>query len=280
MKIKAYAKINISLDVVGKRQDGYHLLEMIMQTIDLYDIVEVDKIESGIKLECNKYYVPVDERNIAYKAADLFKKTYNILDGVYINIVKNIPVCAGLAGGSTNAAAVLKIMNKIFNINASDEELRKIAVKLGADVPYCINGGTALCKGIGEEITQLKSFKDKIVVVVKPNFGISTKEVYKEFNLDKVIFHPDTKKIIKAIEEDDLKVVASNMKNLLENVSLKKNRTIINIKEDIRKNGCLGTMMSGSGPTVFAFFDDMFKAQLCYDYMKTKYTDVFITRTI
>lgn len=280
MKIKAYAKINISLDVVGKREDGYHLLEMIMQTIDLYDIVEVDKIQSGIKLECNKYYVPVDERNIAYKAAALFKKTYNISDGVYINIVKNIPVCAGLAGGSTDAAAVLKIMNKIFDINVSDEELKKIAVKLGADVPYCINGGTALCKGIGEEITQLKSFKDKIVVVVKPNFGISTKEVYKEFNLEKVVFHPDTNKIIKAIEEDDLKIVANNMKNLLENVSLKKNRTIINIKEDIRKNGCLGTMMSGSGPTVFAFFDDMFKAQLCYDYMKTKYTDVFITRTI
>ncbi len=280
MKIKAYAKINMSLDVVGKREDGYHLLEMIMQTIDLYDVVEVKKIKSGIKLECNKYYVPTDEKNIAYKAALLFKEKYNINEGVYINIIKNIPVCAGLAGGSTDAAAVLKIMNTIFNINAGDEELGEIAVKLGADVPYCINGGTALCEGIGERITQLKSFKDKILVLIKPNFGISTKEVYKEFNMNKVFLHPETKNLIKAIENDDIYFVANNMKNLLENVTIRKNRTITYIKEDAKKMGCIGTMMSGSGPTVFAFFEDMLKAQRCYEYMKKKHTDVFITRTI
>ncbi len=280
MKVKAYAKINMSLDVIGEREDGYHLLKMIMQTIDLYDVIEIKKIECGIKLECDKHYVPTDEKNIAYKAAVLFKEKYGIQDGVYINITKNIPVCAGLAGGSTDAAAVLKVMNNIFNINVSDDELKELAVKLGADVPYCINGGTALCEGIGEKITQLKPFKDKILVLIKPGFGISTKEVYKEFNLEKVFFHPDTEKLIKAIEKDDLYFVSKNMKNLLENVSVKKNKTIMHIKEDMKRMNCIGTMMSGSGPTVFAFFDDMFKAQRCYDVMKKKYNDVFITRTI
>lgn len=280
MKIKAYAKINIALDVVGKRDDGYHLLRMIMQTIDLYDIIEIEKINSGIELKCNKHYVPTDERNLAYKAAKLFKETYSIDDGVYINLIKNIPVSAGLAGGSTDAAGVLKLMNKIFNINADDEELKSLGLKLGADVPYCINGGTALCEGIGEKITALKPFKDKILVLIKPPFGVSTKEVYKAFDLSKVIFHPRIDELIENMKNDDVYFVANNMKNLLENVTLKKHRVIVNIKEEVKLNGCIGTMMSGSGPTVFAFFDDMLKAQTCYDNMKKKYKDVFITRTI
>ncbi|BBK75389.1 4-(cytidine 5'-diphospho)-2-C-methyl-D-erythritol kinase [Clostridium butyricum] len=280
MKIKAYAKINIALDVVGKREDGYHLLKMIMQTVDLYDVIEITKIDSDIKLICNKPYVPIDERNLAYKAAKLFKETYNIEDGVSINLIKNIPVSAGMAGGSTDAAGVLKLMNRIFNINASDEELRALGLKLGADVPYCINGGTALCEGIGEKITQLKPFNDKIVVIVKPPFGVSTKEVYKDFDLSKVIFHPRTEDIIRAMENDDIHFVSNNMKNLLENVTLRKHRVILNIKESMRSYDALGTMMSGSGPTVFAFFDDMLKAQICYDEMKKKYKDVFLSRTI
>ncbi|MDB2153929.1 4-(cytidine 5'-diphospho)-2-C-methyl-D-erythritol kinase [Clostridium butyricum] len=280
MKIKAYAKINIALDVVGKREDGYHLLKMIMQTVDLYDVIEITKIDSNIKLICNKPYVPIDERNLAYKAAKLFKETYNIEDGVSINLIKNIPVSAGMAGGSTDAAGVLKVMNRIFNINASDEELRALGLKLGADVPYCINGGTALCEGIGEKITQLKPFNDKIVVIVKPPFGVSTKEVYKDFDLSKVIFHPRTEDIIRAMENDDIHFVSNNMKNLLENVTLRKHRVILNIKESMRSYDALGTMMSGSGPTVFAFFDDMLKAQICYDEMKKKYKDVFLSRTI
>ena len=280
MKIKAYAKINIALDVVGKREDGYHLLKMIMQTVDLYDVIEITKTGSDIKLKCNKSYVPTDERNLAYKAAKLFKEAYNINQGVSINLIKNIPVSAGMAGGSTDAAGVLKLMNRLFNVNANDEELRKLGLKLGADVPYCINGGTALCEGIGEKITQLKPFKDKIVVIVKPPFGVSTKDVYKAFDLSKVVFHPRTDDIIKAMENDDLHFVANNMKNLLENVTLRKHRVILNIKETVSSYEALGTMMSGSGPTVFAFFDDMLKAQECYDEMKKKYKDVFISRTI
>lgn len=280
MKIKAYGKVNISLDVVGKREDGYHLLSMIMQNIDLYDEIEVEKQECGIILECNKSYVPVDNRNLAYKAAEIFKERYDIVDGVKINIEKNIPVSAGLAGGSTDAAAVLKVMNKLFNVNATEEELMKLSLKLGADIPYCIHGGTALCEGIGEIITPIKPFRDKIVVLVKPAFGVSTKEVYKNFNLEKVKQHPKTAEIINAIENDDLNFVASNMKNLLENVTLRKHKILIKIKEEMNACGAINSMMSGSGPTVFAFFDDMLKAQRCFEKMKKKYSDVFITRTI
>ena len=187
---------------------------------------------------------------------------------------------AGLAGGSTDAATVLKIMNSLFNINASDEELMILGLKLGADVPYCIKGGTALCKGIGEEVTALKGFKDKVIVLVKPPFGVSTNSVYQEFNIEKARNHPNTNLIIDAINNDNLKMVCDNMKNLLENVTLRKHKILINIKEEMRYNGAMGTMMSGSGPTVFAFFDDMLKAQRCFEKMKEKYSDVFITRTI
>lgn len=281
MRIKAYAKVNISLDIVGKREsDGYHLLKMIMQGIDLYDVIDIDKQREGIIITCNKNYVPVDERNLAYKAAVLFKERYDIKDGVKINIIKNIPVSAGLAGGSTDGAAVLKLMNKLFNINASDKELMDLGLKLGADIPYCIQGGTALCEGIGEVITPLDSFKDKIIVLVKPGFGVSTKEVYKNFDLNKVRKHPETEKLIEAMKNNDVKYVAENMKNLLENVTLRKHKVLIRIKEEMNSYGALGSMMSGSGPTIFAFFDDMLKAQLCFEKMKDKYYDVFITRTI
>ena len=280
MKMKAYAKVNISLDIVGKRDDGYHLLRMIMQNIDLYDEIIVAKNNKDIIIECNKNYVPTDSRNLAYKAAIAFKERYNIAEGVKIKIFKNIPVSAGLAGGSTDAATVLKIMNKLFEVNASDEELMELGLKLGADVPYCIKGGTALCEGIGEIITPLNPFKNKIIVLVKPSFGVSTKEVYKNFNMEKVKKHPETEELIKAMDEDNLRYVAYNMKNLLENVTLKKHKVLIDLKEEMNKYGAINSMMSGSGPTVFAFFDDMLKAQKCFEKMKEKYNEVFLTRTI
>ena len=281
MRIKAYAKINLSLDIVGKREDGYHLLRMIMQNIDLYDEISLEK-ENGseIKITCNKNYVPTDERNLAYKAAKIFKEKYKISAGVKINIIKNIPVSAGLAGGSTDAATVLKLMNQVFEIGASNEELMELGLKLGADIPYCIQGGTALCEGIGEVITPLKPFKDKIVVLVKPAFGVSTKEVYKSFDLSKIRKHPETEGLISSMDKDDLKAVAYNMRNLLENVTLRKHKILIKIKEEMLEDGAVGSMMSGSGPSVFAMFDDMLKAQKSFEKMKEKYKEVFITRTI
>jgi len=283
MLIKAYAKINISLDVVGKREDGYHLLSMIMQNIDLYDVLKFNKINSENKdiiINCNKSYVPTDERNLAYKAARLFMDNYDIKDSIEIFIKKNIPVAAGLAGGSTDAAAVLNAMNRLYNVNAGTEELMKLGLKIGADVPYCIIGGTALCEGIGEIVTPLKSFSNYIVVLVKPGFGVSTKEVYQKLDITKIFKHPSTEDLIEAMEKEDIKFVSDNMKNVLENVTLRKHYILRSIKSEMCEEGALGAMMSGSGPSVFAFFEDMLSAQRCYDKMKLKYNEVYITRTI
>lgn len=280
MLIKAYAKINISLDVVGKREDGYHLLKMIMQTIDLYDDINIKKSDNGIKLTCNKVYVPTDERNLAYKAADLFINTYGIDGGVEIYLKKNIPVAAGMAGGSTDAAAVLKGMRDLYRPDIPDDELMKLGLSIGADVPYCILGGTALCEGIGEKITKLSSFKNHILVVVKPSFGVSTKDVYKNLEIDKINKHPDTELLIRSMKEQNLFKVSKNMKNVLENVTLRKHAIIKNIKRELLDMGAMGALMSGSGPTVFAFFEDILKAQMCYDKIKKKYREIFITRTI
>lgn len=280
MIAKAYAKINIALDVVGKREDGYHLLKMIMQQIDLYDVIKVEKQKQNINISCNKKYVPLDSKNLAYRAAEIFLQKYSIPSGVKINIVKNIPVSAGLAGGSTDAAKVLVLLNKLFDVNASLKELMALGLQLGADVPYCITGGTALCENIGEVITELKPFKNHILVVVKPNFGVSTKEVYKNLDISKIYKHPKVDEIINYMEKDDLRSVSLNMKNVLENVTLRKHTEIIKIKEKIMKMNAMGTLMSGSGPTVFAFFEDMLSAQRCYEKLKIEYKEVFITRTI
>lgn len=280
MLLKAYAKINLSLDVIGKREDGYHLLKMIMQTIDLYDIIDVNKIDKGIEVICNKAYVPSDERNLAYKAASLFINTYNITGGVQVSIKKNIPVSAGLAGGSTDAAAVLRAMRDIYKPDLDDKELMELGLNIGADVPYCIVGGTALCEGIGEKVTRLTPFRNHILVLIKPPFGVSTKEVYRDLNIDKIKKHPNTELMMKLIDEDNLLNLSGNMKNVLENVTLKKHALLKGIKKDVLDLGSIGTLMSGSGPTIFAFFDDMLKAQVCYDKMKPKYKEVFITRTV
>ena len=280
MLVKAYGKINISLDIVGKREDGYHLLKMIMQNVDLYDSMSFEKCNKGINITCNKPYIPTDERNLVYKAAKLFMDTYDIKEGINIYLKKNIPVAAGMAGGSADAAAVFKALTQVFKIDVDDNELMNLGVKIGADVPYCIMGGTALCEGIGEIITPLAPFKNHILVLVKPNFGVSTKEVYKNLDISKIFKHPDTEELIKAMEEERLEDVCHNMKNLLENVTLRKYPVLKRIKEDMIKMGAMGSMMSGSGPTIFAFFDDMLKAQRCYDKFKTQYKEVYITRTI
>jgi len=280
MLVKAYGKINISLDVVGKREDGYHLLKMIMQNVDLYDSMSFEKCNKGINISCNKPYIPTDERNLVYKAAKLFMETYNISEGINIYLKKNIPVAAGMAGGSADAAAVFKALKQVFKIDVDDNELMNLGVKIGADVPYCIMGGTALCEGIGDIITPLAPFKNHILVLVKPNFGVSTKEVYKNLDISKIFKHPDTESLIKAMEEENLADVCNSMKNLLENVTLRKYPVLKRIKEDMVKMGAMGSMMSGSGPTIFAFFDDMLKAQRCYDKFKTQYKEVYITRTI
>lgn len=280
MLVKAYAKINISLDVIGKREDGYHELKMIMQNIDLYDVLNFNKAKSGINITCNKSYIPTNEKNLVYRACKLFIDIYNIKYGVDIYIKKNIPVAAGLAGGSADAAAALVTMNELFEVNATQNELMKIGLKIGADVPYCIVGGTALCEGIGEIITSLKPFKNHVLIILKPAFGVSTKDIYENLDVFKIYKHPNTEELIKAINDDDVKFISNSMKNILENVTLRKYPVLRTIKKEICEAGALGAMMSGSGPTIFAFFEDMLKAQRCYDKMKLKYKEVYITRTI
>ena len=281
MFIKAYAKVNLGLDIIGKREDGYHLLKMIMQTVDLYDEIEINKSDDNkISIKCNISYVPVDNRNLMYKAAVLFMDKYNINSGLKINIKKNIPVAAGMAGGSTDAAAVLKCLNKLFEVNAPYEELADLALKIGADVPYCINGGTAICEGIGEVITELPPFKNVIMVIVKPSFGVSTKEVYGALDISRIKKHVKIDNIVHGMKKNNINIVCYNMKNVLENVTIRKYPVIKDIKHMMIKQGAKGALMSGSGPTVFGIFSDMMSAQRCFENMKKKYKDVFITRTI
>ncbi|WP_294343141.1 4-(cytidine 5'-diphospho)-2-C-methyl-D-erythritol kinase [uncultured Clostridium sp.] len=280
MIVKCYGKINLSLDVVGKREDGYHLLEMVMQTVDLYDTITLTKLQSGIEISCSKPYVPNNEKNIAYKAAELFINTYSIKGGVKIHIEKNIPVSAGMAGGSSNAAGVLRGLRDLYKVPASDTDLEKLSLLLGADVPYCIKGGTVLCSGIGEKMTPLKPFNNVPIVIVKPNFGVSTIDVYKNFNLTKVNTHVNTYELIRAMENMDLNGVKNNMRNLLENVTLGKHKILRSIKNDMIHNGAIATMMSGSGPTIFGICEDSLSAQKLYDFFKGKFNDVYITRTI
>lgn len=280
MYIKAYAKINISLDIVGKRKDGYHFLEMIMQSIDLCDFITIDKCANDINICCNKSNIAAGKENLAYKAAELFAQNYKIKSGISITIDKNIPASAGLAGGSSDAAAVLKALSQIFDIHADDNELKALGLKIGADVPYFITGGTAFCEGIGEICTPLKLFKNKIIVLVKPDFEVSTPEVYKKIDSVKICRHPDTRSIVKAINEDNLMYVCTHMVNVLENATIKDYPVIKDIKNEMVKQGSCGALMSGSGPTVFGFFNDMSAAQKCFSSMKKYYKEVFITQTV
>lgn len=279
MKLKAYAKINLFLDVIDKRIDGYHNLKMIMQSIDLWDEVDIEKTDSGIELICDNDNLPRDKRNIAYKAAELFISTYNINSGVKIKIEKNIPIEAGLAGGSTDGAAVIKILNAMFNKNLSQEEMISLGKKIGADVPFCIVGGTAKCEGIGEIITPLKALRNCILVLIKPSFGISTKEVFQEID-SKSYTHPKIDGILKAIDEGNLSEIGINLNNVLEQVTIEQNPIIGDIKTMIKESGAIGTLMSGSGPTVYGIFNDLHKAENCYNEARKKYTQVFLTKTI
>lgn len=253
---KAYGKVNIGLDVTGRRDDGYHLVKMILQTVDIYDEVSVRKQEEGITVQTNKPFLPTDERNLAYKAAKLLKEEYNIPEGVRIDIGKNIPVAAGMAGGSTDAAAVLKLMNQLFELNLEEDEMDRLAVKLGADVPFCLRKGTYLAEGIGEELTKLPDMPPCYLAIINPHFGISTKWSYEQLDKEADIKHPDIDGIIRAMGIHDLESVSLGMGNVLEKAALEKYPQIQDIKNKLKSAGALGTLMSGSGPTVFGIFAD------------------------
>lgn len=261
--LKARAKINLTLDVTGKREDNYHILEMIMQTISLYDKVYVKKIDKPVlRLKSNLDWLPVDERNLAYMAAKLLKEEFQIKQGIFIELDKRIPVAAGLAGGSTDCAAVLIAVNRLFRLGLSKEELMKYGLRLGADVPYCIMRGTVLAQGIGEVLTPLsQQCPFCYVVLVKLPISVSTAFVYKNLSLQSIQSRPNTAKMIQSIENGDLEGVCNYLCNVLETVTISHYPEINKVKKRLLQLGAKGSLMSGSGPTVFGLFKEKETAQ-------------------
>lgn len=278
IKLKSRAKVNLSIDVLGKRQDGYHLVEMIMQTIDLYDLIEInEKDNDQITIKSTSDEIPLDCNNLVYKAANLIKKTFNINKGVEIHIKKNIPVAAGMAGGSSNAAAVLVGLNKLWNLNLSNQQLEKIGLKLGADVPFCINGGAVLALGIGEELTPIKGLtKDVCILVCKPDLFVSTKEVYECIDSKDIDKRPNNKFLIECLKNEDTRQLAENMFNVLEGVTMDKHPVIQQIKDIMTNNRALGAMMSGSGPTVFGLYENREDAVKCKAILEKQFKQTFV----
>lgn len=269
ISVKALAKINLGLDVVRKREDGYHEVRMIMQTIHLFDRLEIKKNTTGkITVETNLPFLPTNENNLVYKAAKRLMEEYGIKDGVAIKLHKHIPVAAGLAGGSTDAAAVLYGMNRLFGLEISRAELMSLSVPIGADVPYCLMRGTALAEGIGEKLTPMSPMVKCPVLIAKPQISVSTKFVYENLKLNHKMIHPDIERLVLDIQEKDLKKIAGDMGNVLETVTIPNYPVINQIKEHMKEHGALGAMMSGSGPTVFGLFDSEDTAVTAYDAMR------------
>lgn len=255
---RAYGKINLSLDVIGRRENGYHDVSMVMQTVDLYDVISLNKLKGDgeIRLTANVNTLPLDETNIVYKAVKLVKEEYGLNTGVSIHIEKHLPIAAGMGGGSSDGAAALRGMNRLFELGLSNEKLEELGVRLGADVPFLIKGGIALAEGIGEKLTKLPDFPDCVLVIAKPDLGVSTKEVYEAFDSLKEVNHPDVGKLVKSLGSAGLKEIVKLLGNVLEKVTAKKYEIIEVVKNLLIDNGAVFSMMTGSGPTVFGIFEN------------------------
>lgn len=263
MRLKAMAKINLGLDVLGKREDGYHEVRMIMQTIRMYDILDIRKTRRpGIVLTTNLPFIPTDQRNLVYKAAQMLMEEFDVEEGLSIKLRKFIPVAAGMAGGSSDAAAAFVGVNRMFHLGLTEEQLMERAVKVGADVPYCIMRGTALAEGIGEKLTRLPRVPHCYVLVGKPGVNVSTKTAYENLKLDDpAVVHPDIDGMVTAVRNGDLDGMISRMENVFEPGIISKYPVIQEIKDLMESNGARKAMMSGSGPTVFGIFDDKEKME-------------------
>ena len=264
IQMKALAKINLGLDVLRRREDGYHEVKMIMQTISLHDDLEIRRIKTPeIQVKTNLYYLPTNENNLVYKAAKLLMDEFGIKEGVAIQLKKRIPVAAGMAGGSTDGAAVLWGMNQMYGLGLSRQELMERGVKLGADVPYCVQRGTALAEGIGERLSVLPSMPKCTILIAKPGISVSTKFVYENLHANdlKPEQHPDVDRMIEAMKEKNLDLLCERMGNVLETVTIPAYPVIQEIKEHMMACGAAGAMMSGSGPTVFGIFHSPVQAK-------------------
>lgn len=272
LKLKAYGKINLGLDVLRKRGDGYHEVRMIMQTVGIFDRIDlIRKKEPGIKVRTNLYYLPVNENNLVVKAAKLLMDEFRISDGLSVQLNKFIPVSAGMAGGSSDAAAVLYGVNRMFRLGLSTEELMKRGVRIGADVPYCIMRGTALSEGIGEILTPLPPVPQCQVLIARPGISVSTKYVYENLKANqlKPDQHPDIDGLIHEIQQHSLYGIAGKMGNVLETVTIREYPVINQIKERMRELGAVNAIMSGSGPTVFGLFTNPGAAQAAYEELRS-----------
>lgn len=279
LEIKAYAKINLGLDVVRRLENGYHEVKMVMQTVGIYDVLTFEKASEGIVITTDSGELPTDENNLIYKAARLMKERYGITEGVRIHLQKNIPIAAGMAGGSTDAAATLKGLNELFELGAGKQELQEIGVKIGADVPYCVLGGTALAEGIGEKLTLLSSAPECVLLVAKPDINVSTKFVYEHLDAAGVDKHPDIDGMVEAIAEGSLQGIVERMENVLETVTIPAHPIIATIKSRMKELGAVNSLMSGSGPTVFGIFADRETAEKAYEQIKNEQLakQIFVT---
>ncbi|MBQ9199797.1 MAG: 4-(cytidine 5'-diphospho)-2-C-methyl-D-erythritol kinase [Lachnospiraceae bacterium] len=282
---KAYAKVNLALDVLGKREDGYHEVKMIMQNISLCDelIFTVEKSDKlNISLTSNKDNIPLDENNLVHKAVASMCERYDIHEDICVHIEKNIPVEAGMAGGSTDCATAIHAMNELFSLKLSLEEMMKIGVKLGADVPYCIMAHTALSEGIGEKLAPVTPLRDCFVLVAKPKVSVSTGMVYKSLRCDELKSHPDVDGMIEALAKNDLEGVSSRLENVLETVTIGLYPIIEKIKDIMKERGALNAVMSGSGPTVFGIYRDREQAESARSYIieRNISNEVYVTEPV
>lgn len=281
-QMKAYGKINLGLDVVGRLPNGYHEVKMVMQTVGIYDELTFERAESGIEITTDSAELPTDESNLIYKAAKLMKEKYHIREGIRIHLQKNIPVAAGMAGGSTDAAATMKGISRMFGLDIGLLELMNMGVDIGADVPYCVIGGTALAEGIGEKLTPLEPAPECYVLVAKPDINVSTKYVYEHLDLEGIETHPDIDGMVEAIGMGSLQGILDRMGNVLETVTIPAYPVIQELKQRMKELGAVNSLMSGSGPTVFGVFDEEGKAKAAFEKLKgtSLARDVFLSEWV
>lgn len=266
-QMKAHAKINLGLDVVGKLPNGYHEVRMVMQTVGIYDELTFSRTECGIMVTTDSEELPIEEDNLIYKAANLMKDKYDIREGIHIHLQKNIPIAAGMAGGSADAAAAMKGISRMFGLDTSLLELMELGASIGADVPYCVIGGTALAEGIGEKLTPLEPAPECFVLVAKPDINVSTRYVYERLNVAAIEKHPDIDGMVAAIGKGSLQGILDRMENVLESVTVQEYPVVDALKQRMKELGAVNSLMSGSGPTVFGIFLEKRLAEAALDRM-------------
>jgi len=278
--VEANAKINLTLDILGKRPDGFHEVAMVMQSIGLHDTLTMEKTDGAIELSINVPWLKADEKNLAWRAAEVVRQEYGLKGGVRIELIKRIPVAAGLAGGSADAAAVLKGMNELYDLQMREEKICELGARLGSDIPFCIMGGTMLATGRGEKLTRLSDMPETWVVLAKPRISVSTAWAYQNYDEQGAEKHPDNEAIKRAITRGNRKAIAGLLCNVLESVTIKKYDVIADYKQMMLEYGAMASMMSGSGPTVFGLARNREQAEAIANVLRRETNaDVFVTRT-